>query len=92
MTSLKDIRTIYLTAYADELFDPAFESLDDAEKFVAELNKQDRKNNWRGNWSVKPIDLIPSGEYNFCLEEGCDNDADGYFFCAECLQKRQGSS
>lgn len=88
-----EIKTIYLTAYSDELFEPAFEDFEDANKFVSELNRQYRetKGGW-GSWEVRAIELYPSSTYDFCLEEGCNNSSDGYFFCASCLEKRQGSS
>ncbi len=81
----------------DERFEPAFESLDDAEKFVTELNKQARESSknklhCHALWEVKAIELVPSGQYNFCLSEGCGRDCDGYFFCGPCLEERQGSS
>lgn len=91
------IKTIYLTAYMDEIFEPAFESREDAEKFVEELNRQAEKStngsrhcfSW---WKVIKSELVPAGTYNFCLSEGCGRDCGGYFFCGPCLEERQGSS
>lgn len=76
-----EYKTIYILEYMGELFSPAFENKEDAERYIREECNY--------NYRAKPITLYTTTD-SLCLD--CNAPSDGYFFCASCFEKRQGSS